>query len=82
MQVAIDLNDAEHAAFNHWLACTARVVPGDELTASEAIRAMIRVTLRYTDISGQVASQLRHERAAVRGKDQRAITNTNESSAD
>lgn len=68
MQVAIDLDDAEHAAFNHWLACTVRVVPGDELTAGEAIRAMIRVTLRYADISGQVASQLRHERAAARGK--------------
>ena len=31
--------------------------------------------------SRAVASQLRHERAAVRGKDQRAITNTNKSSA-
>ena len=38
------------------------------LEASEAISAMIRVTMRYTDITGQVASQLRLERAAAKDR--------------
>ncbi len=65
MQVAIQLDDAEHDAFNHWLAITAAVINPDDphLEPGEAIRAMIRVTLRYPDISAQVANQLRHERA-------------------
>jgi hypothetical protein len=69
MQVALDLDDAEHDAFNLWLASTAVAVNPDDphLEAGEAIRAMIRVTMRYSDITGQVASQLRHERASGRG---------------
>jgi len=67
MQVAIDLTDAEHDAFNRWLASTAVTVnPNDpQLDAGEAMRAMIRVTMRYTDITSQVASQVRLERAAA-----------------
>ena len=70
MQVAIDLTDAEHDAFNSWLASTAVTVNPDDphLDAGEAIRAMIRITLRYTDITRQVASQVRLERAAARGR--------------
>ena len=71
MQVAIHLNDAEHEAFSRWLASAAVAVDLDNphLEASEAISAMIRVTMRYADITGQVASQLRLERAA---KDRKA----------
>ena len=36
------------------------------LDAGEAIRAMIRVTMRYADITSQVASQVRLERAAAK----------------
>ena len=72
MQVAIHLNDAEHEAFSRWLASAAVAVDPDNphLEASEAISAMIRVTMRYTDITGQVASQLRLER--VKAKDPKA----------
>jgi hypothetical protein len=70
MQVAIHLNDAEHEAFSRWLASAAVAVDPDNphLEASEAISAMIRVTMRYTDITGQVASQLRLERAAAKDR--------------
>ena len=62
------LNDAEHEAFSRWLASAAVAVDPDNphLEASEAISAMIRVTMRYTDITGLVASQLRLERAAAK----------------
>ena len=68
MQVAIDLTGAEHDAFNRWLASTAVTVSPDDphRNAVEAIRAMIRVTMRYTDITSQVASQVRLERAAAK----------------
>jgi len=68
MQVAIDLTGAEHDAFNRWLASTAVAVSPDDphLDAGEAIRAMIRVTMRYTDITSQVTSQVRLERAAAK----------------
>lgn len=68
MQVALDLDDAEHDAFHRWLATTAVAVNPDDphLEAGEAIRAMIRVTMRYADITDQVASQLRRERAAAK----------------
>ena len=45
-------------------------VPGTGGHAAGAICAMLRVTMRFDDITDQVASQLRHERAAARGKDQ------------
>jgi len=70
MQVALHLNDVEHEAFSRWLASTAAAVDRNNphLEASEAISAMIRVTMRYTEVTGQVASQLRLERAASRDR--------------
>ena len=72
MQVAIHLNDVEHEMFSRWLAGTAVAVDPDNphLEASEAISAMIRVTMRDAEVTGQVASQLRLQRAAT--KDQKA----------
>ena len=70
MQVAIHLNNVEHEMFSRWLASTAIAVDPDNphLEASEAISALIRVTIRYTDITRQVASQLRLERAAAKDR--------------
>ena len=70
MQVAIHLNDVEHEAFSRWLTSTAVAVDSDNphLESSEAISAMIRVTMRYTDITGRVADQLRLERAAAKDR--------------
>jgi hypothetical protein len=70
MQVAVHLNDAEHEAFSRWLASTAVAVDPDNphLEASEAIGAMIRVTMRYTDVTDQVASQLRLQRVAAKDR--------------
>jgi hypothetical protein len=70
MQVAIHLNDVEHGMFSRWLASTAIAVDPDNphLEASEAISAMIRVTMRHSDITGQIASQLRLERAAAKDR--------------
>jgi len=70
MQVAIHLNDVEHEAFSRWLAGTAAAVDPDNphLEASEAISAMIRVTMRHTEVTGQVASQLRLQRAAAKDR--------------
>jgi hypothetical protein len=70
MQVAIHLNDVEREMFSRWLANTAVAVDPDNphLEASEAISAMIRATMRYSDITGQVASQLRLERAAAKDR--------------
>ena len=70
MQVTIHLKDVEHEAFSRWLASTTVAVDPDnpQLEASEAISAMIRVTMRYTEVTGQVASQLRLERAAARDR--------------
>jgi hypothetical protein len=54
---------AERAAFGRWPASVAIAIDPDnpypDLDAGEAIRAMIRVTLRFTDVTEQVASQLR-----------------------
>ena len=70
MQVAIHLNDVEHEMFSRWLASTAIAVDPDNphLEASEAICAMIRVAMRDPGITGQVASQLRLERAAAEAR--------------
>jgi hypothetical protein len=70
MQVAIHLNDVEHEAFSRWLASTAVAVDPDNphLEASDAIGAMIRVAMRYTEVTGQVASQLRLEHAAAKAR--------------
>ena len=70
IQVAVDLDDAEHEMFGRWLASTAAAVnPRDpNLDAGEAIRAMIRVTMRDTGITSTVASQLRLERAIAKDR--------------
>ena len=70
MQIAVDLDDAEHEAFGRWLASTAAAVnPRDpHLDVAEAIRAMIRVTMRDTGITRTVASQLRLERAIAKDR--------------
>ncbi len=70
IQVAVDLDDAEHEMFGRWLASTAAAVnPRDpNLDAGEAIRAMIRVTMRDTGITSTVASQLRLERAMTKDR--------------
>jgi hypothetical protein len=75
MQVAIHLNDVEHEAFSRWLASTAVAVDPDNphLEASEAISAMIWVTMRHTDITSEVTSQLRLERAAAKDRKARHI---------
>ncbi len=64
IQVAVHLDDAEHDAFHRWLASTAIAVNGDNphLEAGEAIRAMILVTVRSEDITGQAVNELRRER--------------------
>lgn len=63
MQIAIHLDDAEHEAFERWLASTAAAI-GGHLEAGEAVTAMIRVAMRFTDITDMIASQIRYERAA------------------
>ena len=69
-QIAVVLDDAEHEAFGRWLTSTAAAVnPRDpHLDAGEAIRAMIRVTMRDPDIASTVASQLRLERAMAKDR--------------
>ena len=56
---------ASSAASGIWQRMASQVLAA----RGRAICAMLRVTMRFDDITGQVASQLRHERAA-RGKDQ------------
>jgi hypothetical protein len=70
MEIAVDLDDAEHEAFGRWLASTAAAVnPRDPyLDAGEAIRAMIRVTMHDADITSTVASHLRLERAIAKDR--------------
>jgi hypothetical protein len=70
MHIAVDLDDAEHEAFGRWLARTAAAVnPRDpRLDAGQAIRAMIRVTMRDTGMTSTVASQLRLERAMAKDR--------------
>jgi hypothetical protein len=70
MQIAVDLDDAEHEGFGRWLASTAAAVNSrnPHLDAGEAIRAMSRVTMRDTEITSTVASQLRLERALAKDR--------------
>ena len=70
IRIAVDLDDAEHEAFGRWLTSTAAAVNprNPHLDAGEAIRAMIRVTMRDTGVTGTVASHLRLERAMARDR--------------
>ena len=63
-RVTIDLDDHTAAALDRWLAMTAPHV-GSQLEAGEAIGAMIRVVIRFEDITDTVASQIRLDRAAA-----------------
>ena len=70
-QITIELDTKTASALNQWLARTAPAIGPPYLTAAEAITAMIRTTLRYTDVTDAVASQITNERAAARERGQR-----------
>ena len=67
--LTVTLDGKTSEALTRWLATTATTgnLPG--LTTEEAIPAMIRVCLGFTEVSDTVASQIRAERAAAGGKD-------------
>lgn len=67
-RLAVDLDDRISTALNRWIARTAPEVGPPYLEAGEVIAAMIVVSLRYTDVTDTVASQIRHQRAAGRGR--------------
>ena len=69
-QITIEFNTKTAIALNQWLARTAPAI-GPRNYAAEAITAMIRSTLRYTDVTDAVASQITNERAAARERGQR-----------
>ena len=62
--ITVTLDDKTSEALDRWLARTAAATGPPRLTADEAIPAMIRVCLGFTDISDLVASHIRAERAA------------------
>jgi len=62
--ITVTLDDTTGEAMDRWLAKTAAATGPPHLTAEEAIPAMVRVCLGFTDISDLVASHIRAERAA------------------
>jgi hypothetical protein len=62
--ITVTLDDKTGEALNRWLAKTAAATGPPRLTAEEAIPAMVRVCLGFTDISDLVASHIRAGRAA------------------
>jgi len=62
--ITVTLDDKTSQALDRWLARTAAPIDPPRLTAEEAIPAMVRVCLGFTDISDLVASHIRAERAA------------------
>jgi hypothetical protein len=62
--ITVTLDDKTSEALDRWLAKTAAAAGPPRLTAEEAIPAMVRVCLGFTDISNLVASHIRAERAA------------------
>jgi hypothetical protein len=62
--ITVTLDDKTSEALDRWLARTASATGPPRLTAEEAIPAMVRVCLGFTDISDLVASHIRAERAA------------------
>jgi hypothetical protein len=62
--ITVTLDDKTSEALDRWLAKTAVATGPSRLTAEEAIPAMVRVCLGFTDISDLVASHIRAERAA------------------
>jgi hypothetical protein len=62
--ITVTLDDKTSQALDRWLARTAAATGPPRLTADEAIPAMVRVCLGFTDISNLVASHIRAERVA------------------
>lgn len=62
--ITVTLDDKTSQALDRWLATTAAATGPPPLTAEEAIPAMVRVCLGFTDITNLVASHIRAERAA------------------
>jgi len=62
--ITVTLDDKTSQALDRWLAKTAAATGPPRLTAEEAIPAMVRVCLGFTDISNLVASHIRAGRAA------------------
>jgi len=62
--ITVTLDDKTSQALDRWLAKTAAAAGPPPLTAEEAIPAMVRVCLGFTDISNLVASHIRAGRAA------------------
>ena len=61
-QITVNLDPKTATALSRWLSRTAITIGPPYLEASEAIAAMIQVTIRFTDVTDAVASQIRHER--------------------
>ena len=62
--ITVTLDDKTSEALDRWLARTAAATGPPRLRAEEAIPAMIRVCLGFTDISDLVTSHIRAERVA------------------
>jgi hypothetical protein len=62
--ITVTLDDKTSEALDRWLAKTTAATGPPPLTAEEAIPAMVRVCLGFTDISNLAASHIRAERAA------------------
>jgi hypothetical protein len=62
--ITVTLDDKTSQALDRWLARTAPAAGPPPLTADEAISAMVRVCLGFTDVSDLVASHIRAGRAA------------------
>ena len=64
-RITIDLDDKTATALNRWISREAVDIGPPYLETNEVITAMIMVSLRYTDVTATVASQIRHQRAAA-----------------
>lgn len=62
--ITVTLDDKTSQALDRWLAKAAAATGPPRLTAEQAIPAMVRVCLDFTDISDLVASHIRAERTA------------------
>jgi hypothetical protein len=68
-RVTIDIDPKTATALSRWLAKTAPTIGAPFPAEAEVIMAMIVTCLRYADVADQVASQLRHQRAAGKERD-------------
>jgi len=64
--VSVTLDDKSGTELNRWIARTVPEVGPPYLEVSEAVAAMIIVSVRYPDVTETVASQIRHQRAVGR----------------